>query len=154
MNAIFEEMKEPELFSPRNGKIIFHQIEGQFDSGKLVLEKRTVAEVLKWLAGKTRDYHSSPLTWRQLNDRPLHFLNDFRPRTRSSGEAAAISLTDEINHVYWGTAGRYVPKRYAQGFYRRIGGLVSRASRGSILLFRDANILLHAAASQVETKTS
>jgi len=45
MNAIFRETEKPELFSPRNGMIIFGQIEAQFDSGRLVvvpklLEKR------------------------------------------------------------------------------------------------------------------
>jgi hypothetical protein len=155
MNAIFGEMKEPELFSPRNGMITFYQIEAQFDSGRLVLEKRIVAEVLKWLAGKTRDYHSgmeateftSSMTSARTRYLYLHYcVQVLRKAWRSdSGEAAAISLTDEIDHVYRGTAGRYVPKKHAQGFYRR-------SFSGEHPLVQIFCSMLHTQASQDESE--
>jgi hypothetical protein len=49
MNAIFGKMKHDELFSPRNRLIISKEVEGYFDSGRIVIVPDLSPKPRSWL---------------------------------------------------------------------------------------------------------
>lgn len=80
------------------------------------------------------------LTWRQLHNTKVQFLNDFRPRSRylyflyclqilrcawrrqeGSDKSNPVTLKNEIGRQFWGTRGRYLPKHMLQAFIEELG---------------------------------
>lgn len=104
MDAIFGKKKTSELFSPRNGLMIFHAIEKQFDAGFLVIvpqlpDKPSKCQLRQWLAKSPREYKirildtssklmgqlirpDSELRWKDLDNKPLEFRSGARPAAR------------------------------------------------------------------------
>lgn len=104
MDAIFGRRKEPELFAPRNGLLLYKNIEKYFDSGKLVIvpdipDHPSVTNLNTWITKKPREYKLRILdkswdqinervtsyfdtTWADLDNKHLEFRGSFRPRAR------------------------------------------------------------------------
>lgn len=102
-DAIFGATNPPELFSTRNGLLVFSAIEDNFDKGVLVIvpdlpERPPRNRLAAWLKSPTRKYklriigtsweliddpvHARSLTWRQLDGRQLFFRSEHRPAAR------------------------------------------------------------------------
>jgi HNH endonuclease len=189
MNAIFGKMRHDELFSPRNGLIISKEVEEYFDSGKIVIvpdlsPKPSITQILAWSRSQPRRYKTriidptwakldrlinpcSNTTWRYLDNKPLEFRSDFRPRARylyfhycvqilrrawqcGTGEGAVLSLRDELNHLYWGTVGKHLPRNMLRAFVEELGGQYQELLDGASCPSGEANLLLHTAAAQIK----
>ncbi|KAB8264844.1 hypothetical protein BDV32DRAFT_144879 [Aspergillus pseudonomiae] len=104
MDAIFGRKRPPELFSTKNGLLLFNGIERVFDAGKLVIvpdltERPAIEELLAWIQRETREYKIKVIdlswdrldkrisayhakTWRDLDGQRLQFRTSFRPAAR------------------------------------------------------------------------
>ena len=70
---------------------------------------------------------------------------------RGPGEGAALSLRDKLNHFYWGTAGRYLPRNMLRAFMEELGGQYEGLLAGASNRCGD-QALLHTAAAQVKAE--
>lgn len=103
MDAIFGATNPPELFSTRNGLLLFSALEDNFDKGVLVIvpdlpDPPPRNRLAAWLKSPTREYklriidtsweliddpvHARGLAWRQLDGRRLLFRSEHRPAAR------------------------------------------------------------------------
>ncbi|KAJ5970088.1 uncharacterized protein N7479_000006 [Penicillium vulpinum] len=166
MDGIFGKKRPAELFSPRNGLLLCKSWERYFDAGKFVIvpdipdiqENVMVSAVKRWLNSEPRDYRvrvidpdwekgnkmivrQLPLTFSEMDGRPLKFHSSFRPAARylyfhycvemlrmfwqhssqgKSSQAAAI-LQAEKGKPFWGTAGKYLPRNMLLALVEEMG---------------------------------
>ena len=103
MDAMFGATNPPELFSTRNGLLLFSALEDNFDKGVLVIvpdlpDRPPRNRLAAWLKSPTREYKlriidtsweliddpvdARGLAWRQLDGRRLLFRSEHRPAAR------------------------------------------------------------------------
>lgn len=190
MDAIFGRTGEPELFSPRNGLILSAAVEKVFDIGFLVVvpqlsERPTKIQIAEWLTKTPREYMtriidtSSPrmdqrtsptsdLKYRDLDNRPLTFRNNFRPAARylyfhyclkilrrawkQPVEQGRLTLNNEIGKNYWGTPGRYLPRNMLLAFVEELGHEHDEILRGASCSKGEDLTLLAVASKQVKRR--
>jgi hypothetical protein len=121
MDAIFGQMAEPELYSPKNGLLISFTIERFFEYKLRIIDPT-------WQMLSKNICPNLPIKWNDLDDKRLQFRTEFRPRARylyfhycvqvllrharqQDSESAARTLKDERGKPVWGTAGRYINKK-------------------------------------------
>jgi hypothetical protein len=194
MDAIFGPNKIPELFSPKNGLVVYTLFEKVFDVGLLAIVPQLPnnpidTELESWRNSEPKEYKirildyqhekidtpldsEGSLTWRDFDNKPLKFLNDFRPRARYlyfhyclqilriswkyahyKGKSGEMIKT-EMRKSFWGTTGRYLPKYMLKAFVEEIGQewehLVDNGCEGEEEVQGDRFTLLSTAVSQVK----
>ncbi|CAG8924526.1 unnamed protein product [Penicillium salamii] len=191
MDAIFGKRKNPELFSPRNGILVSVFIEQHLDSGKLVIvpdleDRPKITDFVNWLKSPVQNLkmrvldpnwnkldkqitRDLPLKYKDLDNRRLIFISDFRPAARylyfhyvvqilryswqsesQGGEEAIQIMKGGHGKPFWGTPGRYLPKNMLLALVEELGHeytpLLDGASFGRS---RDSQLLLEAGARQI-----
>ncbi|PWY89203.1 hypothetical protein BO70DRAFT_368975 [Aspergillus heteromorphus CBS 117.55] len=148
MDAIFGKTDPPELFSPKNGILIFYEIEEFFDRGKLVIvpdipERPKMEELFSWMQKKPREYRlklidptwdqtDRPIfsvidsTWRDLDGKRLQFRTPFRPSARYLYYHYCLQILRRAwqkgdKSVARSTPGRYLPKNMLLAFVEELG---------------------------------
>ncbi|KAK2754836.1 hypothetical protein FQN54_006729 [Arachnomyces sp. PD_36] len=191
MDAIFGKTSKAELFSPKNGLIISGTIKRVFDTGFLVIvpqlpERPTKLQIAKWLAQKPRQYMtriidpssklmehrlclSTAVRFKDLDNRPLNFRNDFRPAARylyfhyclqilrrawkQPVEQSKAALKNEIGKRYWGTPGRYLPRNMLLAFVEELGHEYDELLEGASCNKGEDMALLAAMSRHVKKRT-
>ncbi|KAL9106354.1 MAG: hypothetical protein Q9227_008623 [Pyrenula ochraceoflavens] len=161
MDAIFGQTEKPELFSARNGFFLNRGVERLFDKGLFAIvpnipEQASTEQIKKWRNDEVKNYkiriidfeHAQidqsvsenlhpPLSWRDMDGRPLKFKNSFRPRARYLYFHFACQRIQYMwkkphtglpkipearpKGIYWGTRGSYIKRHMLEAFIAEIG---------------------------------
>ncbi|KAJ5501495.1 hypothetical protein N7453_006312 [Penicillium expansum] len=198
MDAIFG--KGGDIFSPRNGLLVSLEFERYFDSGKIVIvpdigEDAGISEMLNWLNRKPREFKikildqdwnqldnmvddKSGLTYRNLDNRSLKFISDFRPaarylyfhycvqvlrrawqytkdtdKTEAAKDHAVNVLHGTNDKLFWGTPGRYLPRNMLLALVEELGHEYEPLLKGAASsTSADSDMLLELAANQTKAR--
>ncbi|KAL9594473.1 MAG: hypothetical protein Q9219_007022 [cf. Caloplaca sp. 3 TL-2023] len=157
---------EPELFSIKNGLIMSVEAEKRISNGWIVLvpdlmETASAQELYDWTISEPKEYKirvldsnnklmkmflplgapthqpsGSRRCWWELDNQPVQFLSDHRPRARYLYWQFAVSLLRKAYNVkhreenpiagefgkrFWGTKGPWIRKKFLLGFVENLG---------------------------------
>ena len=158
MTAIFGEIANGELFSAQNGLLLSTSAKIYLDNGAMAIvpaidEESSSDQIDAWNAASAQEYkirvlqpqekgmnetitYLSNLTWKELDNQPVTFQSDLRPRARYlyyaycvallrlayNVDKRPIALRSSLGTKDWGTTGRYLEKSMVQGFVDAVGG--------------------------------
>ncbi|MCJ1379192.1 hypothetical protein MMC17_002292 [Xylographa soralifera] len=157
MIAIFGEDGNDELFSARNGLLLSTSAETYLDNGAIALvpaidDESSSEQIEQWNTASVKEYklrilrpkekgmdescnYSSDLTWKELDNQPVAFRSEYRPRARYlyyaycvallrlayNVEKRPVALKSSLGKKYWGTTGEYLKKSMIRGFVDAVG---------------------------------
>ena len=156
MDAIFgrEDPDASEMFSTLNGLLIYSKVEQKLDRGDIIIvpdlpDLASKSQVKEWHAKPIKEYKTrvlatdasmneyipkTNLRYRDLDERPLQFRSDTRPRARylyflycmamirqAWATRSTEALKQNIGRQYWGTRGRYIQHGQLQEIVKEMG---------------------------------
>ena len=157
MIAIFGEEATGELFSARNGLLLSTSAANYLDNGAIALvpaidNESSSEQIEEWNAASVKEYkirilrprekgmdelcaYSSDLTWKELENQPVTFRSEYRPRARYlyyaycvallrlayNVEKKPVALKTSLGKKYWGSTGRYLKGSMIRGFVDAVG---------------------------------
>ena len=157
MAEIFGEEATGELFSARNGLLLSTSAERYLDSGAIAFvpaigDEPSSEQTEAWNAASVKEYkirvlrpkdkgmdelcaYSSNLTWKELENQPVTFQGEYRPRARYlyyaycvallrlaySVEKKPVALKTSLGMKNWGATASYLRKSMVRGFVNAVG---------------------------------
>jgi hypothetical protein len=170
MDAIFGYIRDKdgmsELFKAENGILWSSETETRFSAGHFVIipnvaDDPTSQELIDWERSDPKQYkirvlnpddstmkkkiQDTEVKWYQLNDQPVRFKGNFRPRARYlyfcyctamlrralTGQHLEVSRS-ELRKRFWGTPGKYMRKSMLLGFVEQMGHDYDHLLEGAI----------------------
>ena len=152
MIAIFGEDANKELFSARNGLLLSATAEFYLDNGAIALvpaidDGSSSDQIEQWNTASVKEYkirilrpketgmdgccsYVSDLTWKELDNQPVTFRSEYRPRARYfyyaycvallrlayNVEKRPIALKTSLGEKHWGSTGKYLNKSMIRAF--------------------------------------